>query len=65
MDTKKDIETRADIGKFIVAFYEKVRKDEHIGVIFNEVVNMDWDHHIPVIVDFWETISFLNKKLQA
>ena len=56
MATKKDIETRADIEKFIIAFYEKVRRDEDIGVIFNEVVKMDWDHHIPVIVDFWQTM---------
>jgi hemoglobin len=56
MDTKRDIETRADIEHFILAFYEKVRKDETIGVIFNEVVKMDWNHHIPIIVDFWETI---------
>jgi hemoglobin len=55
-----DIESRADIEKLIVSFYEKVKLDTTIGFIFNEVVAMDWPHHIPVIVDFWETILLDN-----
>ncbi|WP_462253469.1 group III truncated hemoglobin [Ferruginibacter sp.] len=55
-----DIESRADIEKLIIIFYEKVKLDSTIGFIFNEVVAMDWPHHIPVIVDFWETILLDN-----
>lgn len=55
-----DIESRADIEKLIISFYEKVKLDATIGFIFNEVVAMDWPHHIPVIVDFWETILLDN-----
>ena len=55
-----DIQSRADIEKLIVSFYEKVKLDTTIGFIFNEVVAMDWPHHIPVIVDFWETILLDN-----
>src|SRR5437868_4323603 len=57
---KPDIASRNDIEKFIIAFYEKVKEDETIGFIFTEVVEMDWPHHIPVIVDFWETILLDN-----
>jgi len=57
---KKDIESRVDIEQLIVAFYEKVKLDTTIGFIFNDVVKMDWPHHIPVIVDFWETILLDN-----
>ena len=60
MDSKTDISTRADIEKFIINFYEKVKKDETIGFIFNHVVKMNWEHHIPIIVDFWETILLDN-----
>ncbi|MFZ1529311.1 MAG: group III truncated hemoglobin [Ferruginibacter sp.] len=60
MDTKKDIETRSDIEKLVVEFYEKVKKDETIGIIFTEIVKMDWEHHIPLITDFWETIILDN-----
>ncbi len=56
MDTNKDISSRADIDLLIRLFYDKVRANDQIGIIFNEVVPMDWEHHIPVIVDFWETI---------
>lgn len=55
-----DIESREDIEKLIFQFYEKVKLDTTIGFIFNEVVAMDWPHHIPVIVDFWETILLDN-----
>jgi hemoglobin len=57
---KTDISSRADIEKMILRFYEKVKADETIGFIFTEVVKMDWEKHIPVIVDFWETILLDN-----
>lgn len=60
MDTKHDIRSREDIAFFLRAFYEKVLDDETIGVIFTEVVKMDWDHHMPLITDFWETILLDN-----
>lgn len=57
---KPDISSRADIETLIVLFYEKVKKDTTIGFIFTDVVKMNWEHHIPVIVDFWETILLDN-----
>jgi hemoglobin len=57
---KPDISSRADIEKLIVLFYEKVKKDTVIGFIFTDVVPINWGHHIPVIVDFWETILLDN-----
>ena len=57
---KLDITNRADIEKFIGSFYENVKQDKTIGYIFTEVVEMNWEKHIPVIVDFWETILLDN-----
>jgi len=57
---KADINSRADIEKMVLQFYEKVKADETIGFIFTEVVHMNWEKHIPVIVDFWETILLDN-----
>lgn len=57
---KPDIKTRADIEKFIVNFYEIVKADKTIGFIFTELVQMNWEKHIPLIVDFWETILLDN-----
>lgn len=57
---KEDIQNRNDIEKLITHFYTKVKPDPVIGFIFTQVVDMDWEHHIPVIVDFWETILLDN-----
>lgn len=57
---KPDITKRADIEILIVNFYENVKVDTTIGFIFTDVVQMNWEKHIPVIVDFWETILLDN-----
>ena len=55
-----DITSRADIEKFIGNFYDNVKQDKTIGFIFTEVADMNWEKHIPLIVDFWETILLDN-----
>lgn len=60
MAVKRDIETRADIENFIKSFYEKVIVDETIGLIFTQIFPLNWEHHIPLITDFWETILLDN-----
>lgn len=57
---KPDISNRTDIEQLIILFYEKVKKDTVIGFIFTDVVPINWEHHIPLIVDFWETILLDN-----
>jgi hemoglobin len=57
---KKDIAARADIENLINAFYTKVKADKTIGFIFNDVIKVNWEHHTPIIVDFWETILLDN-----
>lgn len=51
-----DIETRTDLEWLMVKFYGKVLPDQVIGHFFTEVVKLDMDKHIPVIVDFWESM---------
>lgn len=51
-----DIQSRSDIELLLNSFYEKVRKDNTIGFIFNDIARVNWEHHIPVICDFWETL---------
>jgi len=57
---KPAIVNRQDIEMLITHFYEKVKKDPTIGFIFTNVVAIDWPMHIPLIVDFWETILLDN-----
>ena len=51
-----DIETRQDLHDLMVDFYELAFADASIGPIFTDVAKMDLDEHIPVIVDFWESM---------
>ena len=60
MAMKRDIKTRADIENFIKSFYEKVIVDETIGMVFTKIFPLNWEHHIPLITDFWETILLDN-----
>jgi len=54
----KDIENRADIEGLIDSFYDKVRKDDTIGFIFNDIIGDDWSHHLPVMYQFWDMVLF-------
>jgi hemoglobin len=53
---KKDIEKRADIELLVNTFYGKVRVNSVIGPIFNDVVQVDWDHHLPRMYAFWSSL---------
>jgi len=55
---KRDIKDRADIQVLVDTFYEKVRADETIGYLFNEVAKVNWEQHLPRMYDFWENILF-------
>ncbi len=52
----RDIENEQDIKLFLDAFYEKVKVDDTIAYLFNDVANLDWDAHMPKIYGFWEGI---------
>ncbi|HJP62180.1 MAG TPA: group III truncated hemoglobin [Mucilaginibacter sp.] len=56
MSIKKEIENRDDIRLLVESFYLKVKKDDIIGEIFNDVLVFRWDTHIPIMIDFWETV---------
>ena len=53
---KKLIEDRKDIRLLVEHFYQKVKEDGLIGDIFNNVLFFSWDTHIPIMIDFWETL---------
>lgn len=53
---KKNIENRGDIKLLINTFYDKVRKDETIGYIFNDIAKVNWEEHLPVMYSFWSSM---------
>ncbi len=50
---KKDIENREDLYLFIDLFYQNIRADKEIGIIFNQIIE-DWPAHLQKITGFWE-----------
>ena len=55
---KKDIQDRIDIEILVNNFYDRVKDDELLGRIFDKVMKVDWDKHLPKMYDFWENIVF-------
>lgn len=53
---EKQITSRADIQLLIDSFYEKVKTDAVIGYIFQDIAQVDWSKHLPVMYDFWEQL---------
>lgn len=54
----QDITTRADIESLVNTFYDKVKADDTIGYIFNNIIGDDWSKHLPIMYQFWETVLF-------
>lgn len=53
---KKDISNSEDITFLVHSFYDLVMKDELIGPFFTKVANVNWDEHLPHMIQFWETV---------
>lgn len=53
---KKDIKTREDIELLVTCFYDKVKIDDTIGYIFNDVAKVNWEKHLPAMFNFWENV---------
>jgi hemoglobin len=60
-----DIESRADIVRLVDSFYARVRADEMLGPIFDDIAHTNWDEHLPKMYDFWETVLFSTGSFQG
>lgn len=55
---KRDITGREDLLILVTRFYEKLLADNSISYIFTDVAKIDLSHHLPVLVNFWDSILF-------
>ncbi|MDZ4290117.1 MAG: group III truncated hemoglobin [Prosthecobacter sp.] len=53
-----DLNGRPEIETLVNAFYQRVRADDRLGFIFDEVAGTDWSSHLPKMYAFWETVLF-------
>ena len=60
-----DIRNEEDITTLVNAFYAKVEEDECLGPIFKEAADVDWDEHLPKMVDFWSKMLFRTKRYKG
>ncbi|MBX2821806.1 MAG: group III truncated hemoglobin [Rhodothermaceae bacterium] len=52
----KEIENEVDIKRLVDAFYSRVREDDLLRPVFEEVAGIDWESHLPRMYAFWETV---------
>lgn len=63
MTMTADIQTAADISLLVRQFYLKVRSDEFLSLVFNQVIHTaEWEPHLQKMCDFWETILLHNRR---
>lgn len=59
---KRDMENRADIELLVNSFYERVRKDDLLSLLFSHV---DWPTHLPVMYNFWSSLLLGDQSYQG
>jgi len=58
LNNKSDISNRQDLLFLMQQFYKKLLADPSISYLFTDIAKIDLDHHLPVLVDFWDNILF-------
>ena len=55
---KKDIASREDLFLLMTKFYEKLLADPSISYLFTDIAKINLEHHLPVLVNFWDSLLF-------
>lgn len=53
---KNEIQSIEDIKLLVNSFYEKVREDDLLASIFNDIINGHWPIHLEKMYTFWQTV---------
>lgn len=56
MSTKKEILSLNEIKLLVNTFYDKVREDDLLKDIFNNVIRDKWPIHLEKMYRFWQTV---------
>jgi hemoglobin len=48
-----DLDSRSQIHNAVVSFYRELVMDDLLGPVFEEVAEVDWSTHIPLLIDYW------------
>lgn len=58
MNAQSDLTPGAGVARLVDAFYTRVRADDCIGPIFNDVAKVNWATHLPKMYAFWDSVLF-------
>lgn len=58
---RKEIKGREEVSLLVRTFYARIRKEETLGPIFNNIIE-DWEEHFETLIDFWESNLFRVRK---
>lgn len=58
MNRKSDIANRNDLLLLMQEFYKKLLADSSISYLFTDVARIKLEHHLPILVDFWDSVLF-------
>ena len=61
---KKDISSRTDLLLMVSNFYKKLLADDSINYLFTDIAKINLEHHLTVLVDFWDSILFQSDTYQ-
>lgn len=50
---RPDLDTRSEIHDLVVYFYREIVFDEFLDHVFEDVAQVDWNEHIPRLIDYW------------
>ncbi len=56
MTDKCDISSKEDIAHLVDSFYAKATIDPKMGFFFTDVAKLNFEKHMPIMYDFWESI---------
>ncbi len=56
MKEQQDISTLGDIKVLVNTFYDKVRQDDILAIVFNGIIQDNWSKHLEKMYRFWQTV---------
>jgi hemoglobin len=62
---KTDISTLKDVQLVVDTFYGKVRNDDLLATIFNDVIQDNWPTHLEKMYRFWSTVLLDDKSYKG
>lgn len=55
-ENKREIVSMIEVRQLVDLFYEKIRKDDLLKDIFNQVIQQRWPEHLEKMYRFWQTL---------